>query len=54
MEDYVIRTDELDAERLLELAGTLSGPTEEMTNAVATYRQRLRAAGEVIRDSLSG
>lgn len=55
MEEWVIPTNEITSDRLLEMAKALgSGPTEEMTKAVATYRDRLTAAGAVIEAAVTG
>ena len=49
MEDYVIRTDELKAGGLLELAvGLEAGAPEAMPSAVSAYREKLTAAGKII------
>jgi polysaccharide pyruvyl transferase WcaK-like protein len=54
MDDYVIRSDELSAGRLVELVDDLNNTPEEMDIAVATYRQRLIAASKVIEAAVKG
>jgi hypothetical protein len=54
MDDYVIRSDELSAGRLVELVDDLNNTPEEMKVAVATYRQRLIAASKVIEAAVKG
>ncbi len=55
MEQWVVRTDEIISGGLVEMAAALgSGATEEMINAVATYRERLSAASAVIEAAVTG
>jgi GT2 family glycosyltransferase len=54
MEDYVIRTDELKAGGLLELAAGLeAGAPGGMPSAVSAYREKLTAAGKIIEASVN-
>jgi hypothetical protein len=54
MDDYVIRSDELSAGRLVELVNDLNDTPEEMNMAVANYRQRLITASKVIEAAVKG
>jgi polysaccharide pyruvyl transferase WcaK-like protein len=55
MDDFVIRSDELAASRLLEMADEVAhGGHEEMATAVATYRRRLSAASRMIEAAVKG
>jgi polysaccharide pyruvyl transferase WcaK-like protein len=54
MDDYLIRSDELSAGRLVELVSDLNDTPEEMRMAVANYRQRLITASKVIEAAVKG
>jgi hypothetical protein len=55
MDDYVIRSDEMKAGRLVELvAGLGKEAPDEMKAAVTTYRQRLADASRVIEAAVKG
>ncbi|HEX5695020.1 MAG TPA: polysaccharide pyruvyl transferase family protein, partial [Acidimicrobiia bacterium] len=55
MDDYVVRSDEVKAGRIVELVADLRGePPDEMTAAVATYRRRLTAASRAIEAAVKG
>ena len=55
MDDYVIRSDQLRAGRLVELVTELgSGAPEEMDAAVITYRRRLAEGSRVIEAAVKG
>jgi polysaccharide pyruvyl transferase WcaK-like protein len=55
MDDFVVRTDELKAGRLVEMSRELQDEApEEMTAAVATYRRRLEAASRAIETAVAG
>jgi polysaccharide pyruvyl transferase WcaK-like protein len=55
MDDYVVRSDEVKAGRIVELVADLGGDApEEMTAAVATYRRRLTAASRAIEAAVKG
>ncbi|MGH8915152.1 MAG: glycosyltransferase [Acidimicrobiia bacterium] len=55
MDDYVIRSDELKAGRIVELATELGTTApEEMDAAVATYRRRLAEASRAIEVAVKG
>jgi hypothetical protein len=54
MDDYLIRSDELNAGQLVELVSDLNDTPEEMRMAVANYRQRLITASKVIEAAVKG
>jgi hypothetical protein len=55
MDDYVIRSDELRASKLVELVAELGiEAPEEMGAAVITYRRRLAEASRVIEAAVKG
>jgi polysaccharide pyruvyl transferase WcaK-like protein len=55
MDDYVIRSDELQAGKLVELVAELGTEApEEMGAAVTAYRRRLAEASRVIEAAVTG
>ena len=53
-DDVVIRTDEVSVERITEAGRRAADLAPTVAQHVREYRQRLRAAGEVIREAVDG